>query len=158
MLMFGKSWHSSVLNAIAITIFVLVFMPTSRGDLLETIPGWNDEAAAYVARELDTSSAGLHISDGRYSSDRLGTFKNVSTISDTHGDTEGDALWTAYQMYKRLDGIHENAASDWYTRAQNLANFFKNSYIGGSAWSKDGSFNFDHIYGWGLCEWAGGVR
>jgi hypothetical protein len=84
----------------------------------------------------------------------LDNFTGLSSIGNTHNDTEGDDLWTAYHMYKRLNGIRQAAADAWYTRAQNLAGFFRDNYINGTAWNGDRSFNFDHLYGWGLCEWA----
>jgi hypothetical protein len=120
------------------------------------MPDWSDEAAAYEARGIESRAAHSHIADGRYSKKRLGRFTGVNDIADTHTQTEGDDLWTAYRMYRRLQGAHPEAARAWYQRARSLAEFFKTSYVGGNAWKKDAAYNHDHLYGWGLCDWASG--
>jgi len=120
------------------------------------MPDWGDEAAAYQARDIDSRTADPHIADGRYGKKRLDKFTGLAEIANTHTQTEGDDLWTAYSMYRRLEGTHPDAARAWFRRAQNLAEFFKNSYVGGGAWKKDAAYNHDHLYGWGLCDWASG--
>lgn len=128
----------------------------SGGVATAVMPDWNDENDAYAARNLTKGNAQLDIEDGGYREEDLQTFAGLDSISDTHDGTEGDDLWTAYQMYRRLDGIRQPAADRWYERAQNLANFFKNDYVGGTAWDGDENFAHDHLYGWGLCEWVVG--
>lgn len=118
------------------------------------MPDWNDENAAYAARGLNVTGASADINDAGYSQGNISRFTDLSTINNTHNDTEGDFLWTAYQMYKRLDGIRQAAADNWFTRSTNLANWFKNDYVNGTAWNNDQ--NHDHFYGWGLCDWAEG--
>lgn len=140
----------------AIALLLLLSASVTWADNLVDLPDWNDEAAAYASRNLDASGAQIHVSDGTYSRDRIDRFSSLSNLSDTHGNTEGDDLWTAYQMYKRLDGIHQTAADDWFSRASSLAGYFKNNYVGGSAWDDDARFNHDHMYGWGLADWAEG--
>ena len=140
----------------AVAASILVLSAAAKADDLATLPDWNDEQAAYARYNINTNGAQIHISDGQYSRDRIDKFASLSNLGDTHGNTEGDDLWTAYMMYKRLDGIHQTAANDWYSRAQSLAGFFTNNFIGGEAWQGDLRYNFDHMYGWGLCEWAKG--
>ena len=120
------------------------------------MPDWNDEAMAYEVRGIDSRAAHSHIADGRYAKKPLQKFAGLAEIANTHTQTEGDDLWTAYAMYRRLQDTHPGAARAWYQRARSLAEFFKTSYVGGNAWKKDAAYNHDHLYGWGLCDWASG--
>jgi hypothetical protein len=152
---FSRERQSHWLGRVALLSLTLVttaLLPVARA---ETLPDWNDESAAYAAQGLSTASAQLDLTV--YASNRLDTFGARTSqwdLTNTHNDTEGDDLWTAYHMWRRLDGIRQAAADIWRSRAENLARFFTTSYINGAAWVGDASFNHDHIYGWGLCEWA----
>jgi len=126
-------------------------------NLLTTLPDWNDESIAYQSnsRNLNVSPGWFeHIEGGNYSEERLGWFGDACCFSNTemHEDTEGDDLWTAYHMWKRLDGIKPTTA--WRARVESLKNYYINDYpalLAGSGRETDN--NYDHVYGWGLCDW-----
>jgi hypothetical protein len=146
----------NVLLGLAIALAFQVSDATAQ-DLLTTLPDWSDEDAAYrdSARGLDVSP-GLfeHIEGGNYSSDQLGFFGEACcfTNKELHEDTEGDDLWTAYHMWKRLEGVKPNGT--WHTRMETLKNFYVNDYLSVlTGPGRETDNNYDHVYGWGLCDW-----
>jgi hypothetical protein len=141
----------------AVVAMVLYAIPAMAQDLLTTLPDWNDEDAAYrdPMRGL-TVSPGLfeHIEGGNYSSTQLGYFEEgcCFTNTDLHQDTEGDDLWTAYHMWKRLEGI--KPSSTWRNRMNTLKKFYVNDYLSVlTGPGRETDNNYDHVYGWGLCDW-----
>jgi hypothetical protein len=73
---------------------------------------------------------------------------------DIHGDTEGDDLWTYLMMYQRTGNtVYLNRATAW-------ARYFKEDYrrcVGtpGYTYCADrDDWMLDHLYGWGLVDWA----
>ncbi|MEM9386274.1 MAG: hypothetical protein AAGA68_14530 [Pseudomonadota bacterium] len=125
--------------------------------LFVTLPDWNDEDSAYrdPARGL-TVDAGFfeHIEGGNYSDTALATFGGLDYITNTemHEITEGDDLWTAYHMWKRLDGVRPTTV--WRQRMENLKTFFVESYVDElTGPGRETENNYDHLYGWGLCDW-----
>lgn len=75
---------------------------------------------------------------------------DVATISDPHGQLEGDDLWTNVMQTRRrpLEG-------GWISRVNAFVTFYKNQFcllvpIGSS--NCDG-FNGDHAFGWGLVDY-----
>ena len=124
---------------------------SNADSLFFTLPDWNDEMAAYAAQGLATGNANLDIVDQGAT---LTSFTGISNITNTHNDTEGDFLWTAYHQEKRLAGIRSGAAQIWEARRDNLIAFFINDYVSGQAWNFDrNSHNHDHLYGWGLADY-----
>lgn len=145
------------LSGLLLTVALVLGAPATAGanGLLTTLPTWADEDAAYRARGL-TIDPGFfeHIEGGNYSDSQLAKFAGLSSLTNTemHTDTEGDDLWTAYHMWKRLEGIKPN--SIWRQRMNNLKDFYVNDYVSvltGSGRETDN--NYDHLYGWGLCDW-----
>jgi hypothetical protein len=125
--------------------------------LLTTLPTWNDEDAAYrnPARGL-TVNAGFnqHIEGGRYSQSALAAFGGLSSLSNTsiHEDSEADDLWSAYHMWKRLEGIKPNSV--WRDRMNNLKDFYVNDYIRViTGPGRETDQDYDHLFAWGLCDW-----
>jgi hypothetical protein len=125
--------------------------------LLRTLPTWNDEDAAYraPARGLSIDAAVIeHIEDGRWSSSALANFGGFSGLSNTgiHEESEADDLWTAYHMWKRLEGIHPNAV--WRDRMTNLKNYYINDYVDIiSGPGRETDQDYDHLFAWGICDW-----
>ena len=126
--------------------------PPTSDPLLVTLPTWSDEQAAYAARGLTTTASELDILDANDAT-QVSTFEGHSSESDTHGDTEGDFLWTAFHQHARLNGIRV-AATNWLTRRDNLVPFFRDNYLNQAAWNDDENNNHDHLYGWGLADYA----
>ena len=127
------------------------------------MPDWNDEDQAYALRpEVTNTDVGVweHIEGGNYSASQLDKFKNhtPATSRDLHADTESDFLWTAYHMWKRLEGIKPN--SIWADKVVVSKEFFITTYqtiqfddSGAASGPTETDVNQDHAYGWGLCDW-----
>jgi hypothetical protein len=67
---------------------------------------------------------------------------------DVHGSSEGDDLWTHYQMYRRTGN------PVYRTWAQGWRNFFVSGAYRNAVSSGDANFLYDHMYGQGLVLWA----
>ncbi|MEM9187578.1 MAG: hypothetical protein AAGF12_00280 [Myxococcota bacterium] len=142
--------------------FELQVLPEASEALLGELPTLQDEDRAYARRGLLTTGAVRLITDGNDAS-RLDRYRNKSDFEgggragEFHETTEGDELWTAYQMYRRLRDFEPGAAEVYRTRAENLANYYKNIWPD-DAWraSQSDPCNLDHVYGWGLRDWAVG--
>ena len=132
--------------------FTDVDLDAQKADF-RVLPDWSEEQAAYALEGLTTTSAELDIVDANNAT-VLSNFVSHSNETDTHNDTEGDFLWTAFHMHKRLNGIRASAASEWLTRRNNLVTFFRDNYVNQTAWNADESNNHDHLYGWGLADYA----
>lgn len=149
--------HSHVWIVPILFFSALLCENANADSLLHSLPDWSDEQAAYEARGLATSVAHTDIVDRGFSSSELDNFSGLSRLDNTHNDTEGDPLWVAFHMHKRLDGAggtKSSAAGYWLTRRENLAAWFKSSYYNGEAYLFDrNNYNLDHLYGWGLADY-----
>jgi len=134
---------------------------------IEAVADWTDENDTYTLLGLNTSGALLDIlDDNRWSQSQLDTFQNKQSIGTTsgtqaelHGTSEGDELWTAYHMYRRLNGIRQAAADYWYVKAAGFAVWFKTGFVDSFGWDYDrDAYEFCHTYGQGLVDWAIGEQ
>ncbi len=66
---------------------------------------------------------------------------------DVHGNLEADDLWQNIVMWQRTDD------QGFYDLAAGWANYYKNYYLADFQNDLNGFFG-DHVFGWGLVEWA----
>ena len=140
--------------------FRISVLPQGVDGLLEVLPTLLDEDAAYASRDLITGDA-VRLMVDRYTTQQVTNFASKDGFSDSgaggefHQISEGDELWTAYQMYSRLHETEPDAAQPYFTRAQNLVGYYVNTWPDG-AWerAKQNPCLLDHVYGWGLKDWG----
>ena len=63
-------WLNTYVLVTAVALGSIAFLPVAHS---EQLPDWNDEAAAYAARGLNTTGSRIHILEGQ-SSDRVAKF------------------------------------------------------------------------------------
>jgi hypothetical protein len=75
---------------------------------------------------------------------------------DWHDDTEGDDLWTHYQMYRRTIATNPSQAAIYLAWAQAWRNRFVNDYVNGmSTQPREQEQGYiDHVYGQGMIVYA----
>jgi hypothetical protein len=121
--------------------------------LLTTLPTLDDERLAYdsqgLARETDPDEL---VNPNGWTAALLGgwTDPNEQFGTNIHSDTEGDDLWMALNQYNRYNGIRQEQADNWLTRAQNMRDWMVDHIETTVAADQ----NADHLYGWGLAQWA----
>jgi len=69
-----------------------------------------------------------------------------------HNDTEGDDLWANLQAYNR----RASGNAGYLERVQKWASYYKNTLLASNEWADEISANrgYDHVYGWGIQEYA----
>jgi hypothetical protein len=121
------------------------------------LPTWDDETATYFTKKgyLDGCRA-KYLDDGEWASYRLDRFISPGLpwdASTIHGTTEGDDLWVAHHMVKRLQASGIPVTS-WLVRRDVMRDYFIDDYqrmIQGS--DEHLGKGLCHMYGWGLCDW-----